>query len=101
MSGTMAPDFPCGGGPTYKTGKVFSTSVHDDLVFIVHDGLALPDLSEQTAVGGVIGLEVIDGGVTSLFRVIEAGMFRKSTSVRFIIFNGWLVTMSSPVIGRP
>ena len=48
--------------------------IEDNLGAIVQDGLALPDLAEEAAPGGVVDHHPIDGGVTHLVLVVKPGV---------------------------
>ena len=47
--------------------------IEDNLGAIVKDGLALPDLAEEAALGGVVYHHTIDGGVAHLVLVVQPG----------------------------
>ena len=48
--------------------------VEDNVCLVVIDALALPDLAKDIAVGCVVDLQALDGGVPSLVFVVEAGV---------------------------
>ena len=58
-----------------------SLPIEDNVSSVVVNALALSDLAEEAAVGRVVNLQAVDGGVPSLVLVIVASVFCKSTPV--------------------
>lgn len=62
------------------------------------DTLSFSDLAEEAALGRVVDLELVDGGVPHLVSVEEAGVFGQGALVSLVLEDVVLVTPGGPVI---
>ena len=67
----------------------------------VVDALPLPDLAEEAALGRVVDLELVDGGVPHLVPVEEAGVLGQGALVSLIGEDVVLVTLGGPIVPGP
>ena len=65
------------------------------------DALSFSDLAEEAALGCVVDLELVDGGVPHLVLVEEAGVFGQGRLVSLILEDVVLMTPGGPVVPRP
>ena len=72
--------------------------IEDNLRVVVQDGLALPDLAEEAALGGVVHHHPIDGGVTHLVLVVEPSVLGQGALFHLVSLDVSLVTLGGPVV---
>ena len=77
-----------------------SLPIENNLSSVVIDALALPDLAKKAAVGCIIDLQAVDGGVPRLVLVVEASVFSECTPVNPFLLNVIHVSLGGPVVAR-
>ena len=75
--------------------------VTDDVGSVVIDGLTLSDLAQQAALGRVVDLDIIDGCVSSLVRMIEAGVLGQRALVCLVLDDVLFVALGGAIVSGP
>ena len=62
------------------------------------DALSFSDLAEEAALGRVVDLELLDGGVSHLVTVEEAGVLGQCALVGLVLEDVVLMTSGGPIV---
>ena len=71
--------------------------IEDNLRVIVQDGLALADLAEKAALGGVVHHHPIDGGIAHLVLVEEPSVLGQGALLHLVPLDVRLVSLGGMI----